>query len=262
MYKGSVLRRIIASGLTAVIALAACSRSKETPVPRPEPTESTPVQAKEPAPAATTGWERERKRMVNDQIAARDITDERVLAALRKVPRHELVPESVRDQAYEDRPLPIGHGQTISQPYIVAIMTELAALSPGDRVLEVGTGSGYQAAVLAEIGAEVYSIEIVEPLGQRARRDLSRLRYDVNIRIGDGYRGWPDKAPFAAIIVTAAPPEVPEPLREQLAIGGRLVIPVGDDYQELKVITRTETGFDERTVFPVAFVPMTGEAQK
>jgi protein-L-isoaspartate(D-aspartate) O-methyltransferase len=197
-----------------------------------------------------------------DLIEERGVRDARVLDAMRQVPRHELVPESVRALAYRDHPLPIGHDQTISQPYVVAAMTELAEVEPGMRVLEVGTGSGYQAAVLAAIGAQVYSVEIVEPLGVRARADLARLGYDVEVRIGDGYRGWADKAPFGAIIVTAAPPHIPKPLKEQLAIGGRLVIPVGDSYQELKVITRTERGFEEKSVFPVQFVPMTGEAQK
>jgi protein-L-isoaspartate(D-aspartate) O-methyltransferase len=197
-----------------------------------------------------------------DLIEERGVRDARVLDAMRQVPRHEFVPESERVLAYRDHPLPIGHDQTISQPYVVAAMTELAEVEPGMRVLEVGTGSGYQAAVLAAMGAQVFSVEIVEPLGLRARADLARLGYEVEVRIGDGYRGWPDKAPFGAIIVTAAPPQIPGPLKEQLAIGGHLVIPVGDQYQELKVITRTERGFEDKSVFPVQFVPMTGEAQK
>lgn len=208
-------------------------------------------------------WAEARRRMVREQLASRDITDERVLSAMRAVPRHELVPEAERERAYEDYPLPIGHEQTISQPYIVALMTQLAEIEPGDEVLEVGTGSGYQAAVLAEMGAEVYSIEIVEPLARRAERDLARLGYDrVHVRAGDGYRGWPDQAPFDAVIITAAPPRIPEPLKSQLKVGGKLVVPVGDDgMQELIVLTRTEDGFDRRNVIPVRFVPMTGEVR-
>jgi protein-L-isoaspartate(D-aspartate) O-methyltransferase len=200
-----------------------------------------------------------RARMVEDQIAGRGITDAGVLKAMRSVPRHEFVPRAQRAEAYEDWPLPIGHGQTISQPYIVALMTELAAVKPGDRVLEVGTGSGYQAAVLAEMGAEVYGIEIVEPLATRARDTLRRLGYDrVQVRHGDGYRGWPEAAPFAAIVVTAAPPEVPHALVEQLAPGGRLVIPVGRADQELKLMVKTPSGLETRSVVPVRFVPMVG----
>lgn len=192
------------------------------------------------------------------------IDDPAVLEAIRVVPRHEFVPASQRELAYTDRPLPIGHGQTISQPHVVALMTELAQIEPGDRVLEVGTGSGYQAAVLAELGAEVWSVEIVEPLAREAAANLARLGYDVRTRVGDGYRGWPEAAPFDAIVITAAPPEVPRPLLEQLAVGGRLVVPVGDAWgaQELVVITRTEDGFARERSIPVRFVPMTGEAQR
>ncbi len=201
--------------------------------------------------------------MVDEQLVARDITDPRVLEAMRRVPRHELVPPDVASLAYRDHPLPIGNGQTISQPYIVAAMTQLAEIEPSDKVLEVGTGSGYQAAVLAELAGEVFTIEIVEPLGERARQDLQRLGYEaIQTRIGDGYAGWPSEAPFDAIIVTAAPPAIPQPLKEQLAVGGKLVVPVGDDDQELRVITRTADGFRSQTVFPVRFVPMTGEAQQ
>lgn len=221
----------------------------------------------ESPPAATTDdrFAEERYAMVRDTVASRDVTDENVLRAMRTVPRHELVPEDQRDDSYEDHPLPIGHDQTISQPYIVGLMTQLAEVDRGDTVLEVGTGSGYQAAVLAEMGVEVYSIEIVEPLAERAAADLERLGYDsVHVRAGDGYRGWPEHAPFDAIIITAAPPRIPEPLKEQLKVGGRMVVPVGPDggHQELMVLTRTEAGFDQRTVIPVRFVPMTGEAQE
>ena len=201
--------------------------------------------------------------MVRAQIEERGIDNPAVLAALRAVPRHELVPPAVREEAYGDHPLPIGFDQTISQPYIVALMTDLAAVERGDKVLEVGTGSGYQAAVLAEMGARVFSIEIVEPLARRAAADLERLGYrHVHVRAGDGYRGWPSEAPFDAIIVTAAPPAVPAPLKEQLAVGGRLVIPVGEGIQELRTIRRTAGGFEEEPTIAVRFVPMTGEAQK
>jgi protein-L-isoaspartate(D-aspartate) O-methyltransferase len=209
------------------------------------------------------GREQERLHMVSRQIEARDVRDPRVLRAMRKVPRHLFVPEAERPHAYDDRPLPIGYRQTISQPYIVALMSELAEVKPGDRVLEVGTGSGYQAAVLAEMGVRVFSIEIVEPLAKRATATLDALGYGtkVKVRAGDGYAGWPAHAPFDAIVVTAAPPKIPEPLKQQLKIGGHLVIPVGDYFQHLKVVTRTKKGFRERSVAPVRFVPMTGKAQ-
>jgi protein-L-isoaspartate(D-aspartate) O-methyltransferase len=203
-----------------------------------------------------------RDEMVATQIAARGVVDRAVLAAMRKVPRHEFVPTTFAGQAYDDNPLPIGWRQTISQPYIVALMSELAALRPGARVLEIGTGSGYQAAVLSDLGAEVYTIEILEPLARQAALTLTRLGYtSVRTRIGDGYRGWPEAAPFDAIVVTAAPSSVPEPLKQQLKIGGRLVLPVGTFDQELRVITRTAQGWSERSVSAVIFVPMTGEAQ-
>ncbi|UCE88062.1 MAG: protein-L-isoaspartate(D-aspartate) O-methyltransferase [Deltaproteobacteria bacterium] len=201
--------------------------------------------------------------MVAEQIEARGVTDPRVLAAMRTVPRHAFVPESVREDAYRDHPLPIGHGQTISQPYIVAVMTELARVEAGARVLEVGTGSGYQAAVLAELTDAVYTIEIVEGLANAAARTLAELGYgSVRTRHGDGYRGWPEAAPFDAILVTAAAPAVPPALLEQLRVGGRLVIPVGDAYQELEVHTRTAEAVEVRRALPVRFVPMTGEIEK
>jgi len=210
----------------------------------------------------TTNWRARREAMVSRQIEVRGVKDRRVLAAMRRVPRHRFVPAGEQGRAYNDHPLGIGHDQTISQPYIVALMSELAAVGPGDRVLEVGTGSGYQAAVLAAMGVELYSIEIVEALAREARARLTRLGYKVQVRHGDGYRGWPEAAPFDAIVITAAPPRVPEPLKQQLKPGGRLVVPVGETYQDLVVITRTDKGFERRSVLPVRFVPMTGEAQR
>jgi protein-L-isoaspartate(D-aspartate) O-methyltransferase len=203
-----------------------------------------------------------RERMVRTQIAARGVDDARVLAAMRKVPRHEFVPPAMQASAYDDDPLPIGHRQTISQPYIVARMTELAQLGPRSRVLEIGTGSGYQAAVLAEVAAEVYTIEILEPLARTAEATLRRLGYGaVHVRHGDGYRGWPEAAPFDAILVTAAAPKVPPALLAQLAHDGRLVIPVGDADQRLEVHRRTAGGIRVKTIFPVRFVPLTGEGR-
>jgi len=206
-----------------------------------------------------------REMMIQKQLIDRGIRDERVLEAMREVQRHAFVPADAADQAYADQPLPIGHGQTISQPYIVALMTELAEPAPEDRGLDVGTGSGYQAAVLAELVSEVYSIEIVPELGKQAKGRLSELGYDnVTVRIGDGYAGWPEKAPFDVIILAASPEEVPQPLVDQLAPGGRMVLPVGTAWrQNLLLITKDEEGRIERQqIAPVAFVPMTGEAQR
>jgi protein-L-isoaspartate(D-aspartate) O-methyltransferase len=184
-----------------------------------------------------------------------------VLAVIGKVPRHEFVPLAERRHAYGNYPLPIGEGQTISQPYVVALMTTLADVSREETVLEIGTGSGYQAAVLAELAAQVYTIEIIEPLGTRATADLQRLGYDnVTVRIGDGYAGWPEEAPFDAIVVTAAPDTIPQPLIDQLRIGGRMVIPVGEQYavQTLKLLVKDEGGaLAESDVIPVRFVPLT-----
>jgi protein-L-isoaspartate(D-aspartate) O-methyltransferase len=199
----------------------------------------------------------ERETMVREQVEQRGVSDPRVLAAVRAVRRHRFVPVEVADHAYEDRPLPIGRGQTISQPYIVAVMTELLGVGPGDRVLEVGTGSGYQAAVLAELGADVWSLEIVAELADSARVRLAREGYGrVHVVTGDGYAGLPEQAPFAAILVTAAPPSVPEALVEQLAEGGRMVLPVGEETQELRVLTKTPEGVRVERKFPVRFVPM------
>jgi protein-L-isoaspartate(D-aspartate) O-methyltransferase len=204
-----------------------------------------------------------RDRMVREQLIGpfRDITNTGVLTAMRKVPRHEFVPLSLRDRAYGDHPLPIGYSQTISQPYIVAFMTEKLQPQPGDRVLEVGTGSGYQAAVLAELVKEVYTIEIVEPLARRAEADLKRLGYtNVFVRAGDGYRGWAKAAPFDAIIVTCAPEAVPQPLVDQLKDGGRMIVPVGYGEQELVLLKKLDGRLERQSVLPVRFVPMTGEA--
>jgi protein-L-isoaspartate(D-aspartate) O-methyltransferase len=209
------------------------------------------------------GFALAREEMVAKQIEARGVKDKATLAAMRKVPRHLFVPPEARGQAYEDHPLPIGHGQTISQPYIVAFMTGAAGLRGGETVLEIGTGSGYQSAVLAEIVARVFSIEIVAPLAEASAALLKRLGYEtVSVRSGDGYLGWPEAAPFDAILVTAAAPRIPEPLEQQLKDGGRLVVPVGEDWQELVVVTRRGDRFEEKRVLPVRFVPMTGEVRK
>jgi protein-L-isoaspartate(D-aspartate) O-methyltransferase len=206
---------------------------------------------------------RAREAMVASQIEARGVRDRGTLDAMRKVPRHLFVPKAARDVAYEDHPLGIGHGQTISQPYIVAFMTEAAELRPGETVLEIGTGSGYQAAVLAHVASRVYSIEIVAPLATSSAALLKRLHCDtVSVRAGDGYQGWPEAAPFDAILVTAAAPRIPEPLKQQLKDGGRLVVPVGDDWQELVVMTRRGQRFEEKRVLPVRFVPMTGKVRQ
>jgi protein-L-isoaspartate(D-aspartate) O-methyltransferase len=220
-------------------------------------------QPREDSSDTTDPFAEARKEMVDEQLRSRDIIDPRVLEAMTRVPRHRFVPEALQDVAYDDRPQPIGHGQTISQPYVVALMTQLANPKPDCRALDIGTGSGYQAAVLAELCKEVYSIEIVEPLADEARERLQQLGYeDVTVKTGDGYRGWPEKAPFDVIIVAAAPQHVPKPLIEQLAPGGRLVIPVGGFFQELLVIEKQENGeIEQKKVTPVRFVPMTGEAQ-
>ncbi len=201
--------------------------------------------------------DRLRDRMVKYQIEARGITDEKVLEAMRKVERHKFIPGHQTASAYEDHPLPIGHGQTISQPYIVALMTELLDLDGTEKVLEVGTGSGYQAAILAHLAKEVYTIEIVETLGKSSRNKLKELGYDnVEVRIGDGYRGWPEEAPFDVIILTAAPPEIPETLIEQLADGGILVAPEGDYMQELVKIEKNNGSVTRKNITFVRFVPM------
>jgi protein-L-isoaspartate(D-aspartate) O-methyltransferase len=213
-------------------------------------------------PADPSNFAAERQRMVQQQLMARGVNDGRVLAAMAKVPREEFVPPESRAASYEDGPLPIGHGQTISQPYIVAFMTEQLRPKPSDRVLEIGTGSGYQAAILAGLVAEVYTIEIVGPLAKDAQATLQRLGYkNVHVKIGDGYKGWSEAAPFDAIIVTCAPAKVPQPLVDQLKDGGRMVIPVGERFaQELYLLEKKNGQLKESVTLPVRFVPMTREA--
>lgn len=206
-----------------------------------------------------------RRRMIEQDLASRDIDDPRVLQAFEAVPRHEFVPEHARDDAYGDRPLPIGQNQTISQPYIVALMTQLVRPQPNDRALDVGTGSGYQAAILAELVSHVYSIEIVPELGNEAESRLERLGYEnVTVQVGDGYQGWPDEAPFDVITLAASPPEIPQPLIDQLAPGGRMALPVGSRFQQKLILIEKDANGEvsQREIAPVAFVPMTGEAQR
>ncbi len=204
-----------------------------------------------------------REKMVETQIKSRGVKDEKVLSAMLRVERHRFVPKEYESKAYADQPLPIGEGQTISQPYIVALMTELLELKGEERVLEVGTGSGYQAAILAELAGEVYTIEIIETLANSSKELLLSLGYKhIHVKAGDGYLGWPEVAPFDAIIVTCAPDHIPKPLLEQLKEGGRLVVPVGAHSQELKKIVKRSGKIETTNVIPVIFVPMTGEGVK
>ncbi len=243
----------VLTALTALGLLVACAGDPAAERLRP----GTAAAAQDTARSA------ERQHMVDRQIRGRGVRDPRVLDALAAVPRHRFVPPQLQEQAYADTPLPIGSSQTISQPYIVAYMTEALQLPPDATVLEIGTGSGYQAAVLAQVAREVYSIEIVPELAERSARLLAELGYDnVHLRLGDGYRGWPEAAPFDGIMVTAAPDHVPPALVEQLAVGARLVIPVGRYAQEMRVVTMTEDGPVSETTLPVRFVPMTGEAER
>ena len=233
------LRRRVLCALTLGVAMA-CASANVVPVN-----------------SAQSNFHAMRERMIDTQIRARDVHDAAVLEAMRRVPRHLFVPAELQQFAYDDRPLPIGRAQTISQPYIVAYMTEALQLEPEHKVLEVGTGSGYQAAVLAEIVEQVYSIEIIPDLAAGARRALSAAGYrNVEIRSGNGYLGWREHAPFDRIIVTAAPPEIPESLVDQLAVGGIMVAPVGTGYQHIVIITKTPNGVAEKRTIPVRFVPM------
>jgi len=216
------------------------------------------------APSSDPTRQAERERMVERQIEARGVKDTAVLRVMRQVPRHLFVPVSYAPQAYWDGPLAIGHGQMISQPYIVAFMAEALRMRGDDRVLEIGTGSGYQTAVLAQLARDVFSIEIVKPLAERAAAKLKNLGYaNVQVRVGDGYQGWPEHAPYDAILVSAAPDHIPQPLLDQLAVGGRMILPLGKKFsQDLMLIRRTHSGYERTPLLPVAFVPMTGEAQE
>ena len=250
------------------LLLAACSRR--------ESTESRAHIARSPSPEPparpSQDERREQRDRLVDRIAQRGVDSQNVLSAMRKVPRHAFVPDAWRENAYEDRPLPIGHGQTISQPTVVAVMTEAVAPKRSDKCLEIGTGSGYQAAVLAELCARVFSIEYLAPLAAEAERSLRGAGYGperVALRTGDGYVGWPEAAPFEVVVVTAAPERVPQPLLDQLALGGRLVIPVGpqSEGQELLLYTRRKAGpapssFDKRSLMAVRFVPFLGEEKR
>lgn len=244
--------------LSVVVGYIMLVRPQDLPA---EPTSSSPV----PTPTAhieSTDLLEERMDMVETQIRRRGVTDQDVLDAMERVARHEFVPPQYKSQAYADHPLPIGHGQTISQPYIVALMTELLALHSTDRVLEIGTGSGYQAAILADVVAEVYTVEIIEPLALEAEERLKRLGFtNIHTLHADGYYGWEEHAPYDAIIVTAAPDHIPQPLVQQLRDGAKLVIPVGPPggYQTLWQVTRQGSEFKKRNVTGVVFVPLTGE---
>ncbi len=258
------------SGALLALALVGCPRSADRERSHPPPLEASgPAQsALAPAPAPPAAFaerSRERARLV-ERIEAQGIHNERVLAALRKVPRHTFVPATYADEAYDDAPLPIGHGQTISQPFVVAFMTEAVSPRASDRCLEIGTGSGYQAAILAELCARTYSIEYLPGVARFGKRNLRDLGYGpgrVALRVGDGYRGWPEAAPFNVIVVTAAPEHVPQPLLQQLAVGGRLVIPVGGSsgIQWLETWSRDRTGaLSHHRTLPVRFVPFLGDA--
>lgn len=242
--KGKVLITLMGMGLLALIANCDGVR-------------------RNPSSDSERDFQAMRQKMVETQIKSRGIKDERVLSAMLKVERHRFVPKAYEAQAYSDQPLPIGEGQTISQPYIVALMTELLELKGEERVLEVGTGSGYQAAILSELAKEVYTIEIIETLASSARTLLSELGYqNIQVKAGDGYLGWPEHAPFDAIMVTCAPDHIPTPLLDQLKEGGRLVVPVGTHSQELKKIVKRSGKIETMDVIPVIFVPMTGEGVK
>ena len=265
------MERAVATFLALLlVAIAgACAKEEESSPPAASQGDNS-APAAAPKDTAEDNWAEQRRRMVEKQIQAKGvwdlrkpITNKRVIQAMLTVPRHEFVREPYRHMAYADTPLPIGEGQTISQPYIVAFMTEQLRLKRTDTVLEIGTGSGYHAAVLAHVAKHVYSIEIVESLGKWARQTLNKLGYkNVTTKIGDGYRGWAEHAPFDAVIVTCAPDHIPQPLIDQLEEGGRMIIPVGELYNQKLYLLQKRKGKVERTaVLDVAFVPMTGEAE-
>jgi len=266
--EGLIVPLILLAGLTGV---GGCESSATEPDSRRESKEIGPMHPHSPSQSAGAGeaaadtpeYERRRHRLVASWGG--EIRDPRVLEAMRTVKRHAFVPPAIRRSAYADEALPIGESQTISQPWVVARMTELLMISPGDKVLEVGTGSGYQAAVLSRMGAEVYTIEIIEALADRARATLDSLGYqNIHFRIGDGYAGWPEAAPFDAVIITAAVDHVPGPLQEQLKVGGRLLLPLGSPnyVQYLTRFTRTDAGWNKERFRAVRFVPMTGKAEE
>jgi protein-L-isoaspartate(D-aspartate) O-methyltransferase len=254
--------RLSCVAVVVACMLAACSKGESKQQKKPEPVAATPRDADAPKPPDP--WAEARFEMVDRTIVARGITDERVIAAMKVTPRHEFVPPDVRAQAYDDRPLPIGFDLTISQPFIVATMTEAAHVKAGQNVLEIGTGSGYQAAVLAMMGAKVTTIEIHPDLGARTQKLLAKLGFkQVTMKIGDGYFGSPDGAPYDAILITCATPDIPPPLLAQLKDGGRIVAPLGDDYeQELTVATKTRDRLDRETLMAVRFGLMKGEIAK
>ena len=249
-----MLRRQISLLCCWLLCFPGCVQGQQTQ-------NSAPRQAQHPS-SKVDEFKEQRRRLV-EQLRAGGIRNKAVLEAMSRVPRHKFVPAPLVHRAYENRPLPIGRDQTISQPFIVAYMTEAAALSSHEKVLEIGTGSGYQAAILGEVAKEVYSIEIIPELGERARQTLSELGYkNVHVKIGNGYEGWAEHAPYDAIVVTAAPDQLPEALIEQLALNGRMVIPVGTTNQEMMIITKTERGVIKQKTIPVRFVPMTGKPAK
>lgn len=241
--KGYLFRKLVRQSAVVALALAAL-------VPPAGPV------------FAGDSYTAQRRAMVAEQLRPRGIQKPDVISAMERVPRHLFVPEGVRDQAYDDQALALGQGRTVYQPYVVALMTSLLELDKGDRVLEVGTGSGYQAAVLSRVAREVYSIEIVPAIADQARKRLNVLGYDnVQVLVGDGYQGWPSKAPFDAILLSAAPPRIPKPLMDQLRVGGKMVAPVGGTFQDLQVITKTADGVEKRTIIPVRLSPMTGRVR-
>ncbi len=254
-----VVLAVVVAGLMLVLHRNS-SRAQVVTAPPVE----APAEPPRPVSSEEDRFAGARRRMVERDLRGRDIRDKRVLQAMGRIGRHRFVPDRLQGRAYADYPLPIGHRQTISQPYIVALMTQLAEPKPGSRALDIGTGSGYQAAVLGELCKEVYSIEIIKPLAEEAGKRLEALGYkNVKVRHGDGYQGWKQHAPFDVIIVAAAPDHVPKPLVDQLAPGGRMVIPVGNWYQQLLLIEKRQDGtLHRKNVAPVAFVPMTGEADE